>query len=144
MEDILVALIQGLFEILGGICEVGDLLELLVKGVWYITQAVYAEWPSTEQGVRAGWISMLYLLLGLMSGAISVHFCHDVFFRRSATRLTLFFVTPLLTGISSWIMAHFRLALGSILVPRYYFWWALFFSVGLCVIRFGFCHRPEM
>jgi hypothetical protein len=28
--------------------------------------------------------------------------------------------------------------------PSCCFWWAFSFSLGLCLVRFSFCHRPPM
>lgn len=158
MEDLLIALLQGVVEFLGNMlfecigqflaqAVLGsfiDLFEWLFKGISYLICSFTEAWPGLSDDTRANWIAFFYFLVGLATGAASLHGYHDVFLRRSALRLMALALGPFLSGCASWMGAKLRLLFQTTVRADYSFWWALFFSLGLCLVRFGFCHRPEM
>ncbi len=150
MEDILVALLQGAFEfvVFFGDCFleflswgfIGDVVESIFRFLEIIVSSFADAWPGMTDNGQAGWISVLCFFAGLLTGALSVHLHHDVFFRRSANRLLALGLGPILSGCLSWLVA--RLTFKAPLRPAYCFRWMFFFSLGICLVRFGFCHRP--
>jgi len=155
MEDLLVFLLQGIVEILGWIAEgagtflweainwncAGDLLDLIFRSIAYLMRSFAESWPAMSENVQAGWISTAYFIVGLAAGTVSLHLHHDVFFRRSASRLLALALGPLFTGTVSWLNAKLEIFFRTTARPAYCFWWALFFAFGLSMVRFGFCHR---
>jgi hypothetical protein len=155
MEDLLIALLQGGVELIGSLLEIAgqilwygsnlfDLCDLVFRIISDLTGFFTDTWPGMNDDTRANWISFFYFLFGLATGAASLHFCHDVFLRKSASRLLALALGPFLSGCASWISAKIRLFLNATIRPDYAFWWTFFFSLGFSLVRFGFCHRPEM
>jgi len=157
MEDLLIALLQGAVEFLGSFFEIfgqvlwefvdwgwgSDLVEAFTRMIACLVGSFGEAWPGMGEGTRATWVSFLYLIIGLVTGAATLHFSHDVFLRRSASRMIALAFSPVLSGCASWIGAKYRQFCGALIQPRYYFWWGLSFTLGLCIVRFGFCHRPD-
>jgi hypothetical protein len=158
MED-LIALLQGgaeiiefLFQVLGQIIaaifnssalwDISDFIntagQIAEDLNYFFTQYL----PQASPGTRACWFSGFYLVAGLATGALSLHLHHDAYFRSNAFRMLTLGMGPILSGYLSWLAARLKQLLGAILQPAYYFWWAFSFSLGICLVRFGFCHHP--
>jgi hypothetical protein len=146
MEDLLVALLQGGFEFIAAVfgflgelfvdglnwCWIGDLIDAVGRLFLFVTGSFADSWPGMTDNTRAGWISVTYFLVGLGTGAISLHLHHDVFLRRSAGRLLALGLSPIFSGYASWLNAKLSIFFKTTIRPAYCFWWMLLFSLGIC------------
>ena len=128
MEELLIALVQGLFQIVG---------EILSNADWF-WPTDFAPSSGQPSGDGTAIIGFVYLIIGLAVGWASLHIWHDAVFHKNLIRVLAFFASPPISGG----VGQQTASLCSVEKSGRYFWWTFFFSLGLCLVRFGYCHRP--
>jgi hypothetical protein len=125
VEDVLVIIIQAIFEMLA-----------YIPWDWFL----YLDIPvsSSDRPVMVGFAS---LALGIAIGWLSLYFLPDVIARWPWLRISLLFVSPILSGLLASQMAKFRQRRDDRVDPWSHFWWSWAFTLGLVVVRFGFAVR---
>ena len=124
MEELLIALVQGFFQLMGEFFS--------------DTSFNYWDASSVTEEDASFWIGFLVFLAGAGVGVLSLHCWHDVVLRRSAVRILALIFSPIVSG---WVSRQIGKVLSSAQTSSY-FWLALLFNLGICLIRFGYCHRP--
>jgi hypothetical protein len=126
MEDLLILLFQILFEILA---------------YWPWDWFLYSKNDTGED--RPFSIGIAGLILGGLVGAFSLLFFPDVIAKWPWLRVTLLFVSPLVSGLISYWFASYRSHKNNLVVSIHHFWWSWLFTLGLVVVRFTFAVRPH-
>ena len=124
MEEFLILLIQFLIEVVGQAlvsipfdcaCRIRDKPEHHAFGVAALFLVV---------GGMVGWISF-----GFVPGLVHV----------PALRIATLFVSPVLAGTFAYQIARWQARTRNpFLVPRYHFWYAFSFTLGLAAVRFAY------
>ena len=124
MEELLIALVQGFFQLMGE----------------FFSDTTFNYWDasSVTEEDASFWIGFLVFLVGAGVGVLSLHCWHDVVLRRSAVRILALIISPIVSG---WVSRQIGKVLSSAQTNSF-FWLALLFNLGICLIRFGYCHRP--
>jgi len=82
--------------------------------------------------------AILFLTIGGVVGAISLAFIPPLI-ASSGLRLASLFISPVLAGVLGHYIALWQSRTRNpLLVPRYHFWYAFAFTLGLAAIRFAY------
>jgi hypothetical protein len=121
VEELLIALVQGFFQ----------LMEIFFDPPFIFWDTSYA---TNEDA--SFWIGSIVFLAG--AGVISLHCWHDVVLRKSSVRILALLFSPIFSG---WVSRQLGKVLSSAQTNSF-FWLAFLFNLGICLIRFAYCHRP--
>jgi undecaprenyl pyrophosphate phosphatase UppP len=127
MEEILVAIIQFLVEVVG---------QALVSFPFD-----FCPRRDSQRNDRTP-ITILVLILGVACGWASVALFPFTSLRSSALRIASLVASPLLAGGIAFVVAEWRMRRNPFVVPRYQFWYAFTFTLGLSACRFAYVHHP--
>ena len=124
MEEILVAIIQFLFE-------------ALVQSIGGLPFGFYPRDDSSDSSGRI-WLIAAAFVGGLACGAASVALIPHSYLHHAWLRVASLVVSPLLAGAIAWCLAEMRISYRPELEPRRHFWYAFTFTVGLSLYRFAY------
>lgn len=125
MEDLLIAILQGM-------------IEFLFEVVGYIP----FDWPFADR-----WPSRLiercavWFVVGCGLAFISVLFFKRTWIVWPVLRITNLIVAPVVSGLISQALARRRSRKNPEIVPRNHFWQAFWFTLGLVTVRFAYSVR---
>ncbi|WP_157724977.1 hypothetical protein [Vogesella sp. LIG4] len=128
MEEILVAILQALFEFI---------LEVLSYGTF--------DWPSSskdrpEPESIAG-RCVLWFMGGCILAGLSVLAFNHTFIHWPPLRMANLVVAPVTSALLSQTIARHRAKNHPLIVPRNHFWQSFWFTLGLVIIRFTYAVR---
>jgi hypothetical protein len=125
MEDLLIAILQGMFEFLLEIFSYAGL-------DWPFMHA----WPTSLVGRCAAWF-----LIGCALAGMSVLFLERTWISTPALRIANFALAPIASAYLSRAIARRRNRRNSNIIPRNHFWQAFWFTLGLTIVRFAYAVR---
>jgi hypothetical protein len=124
VEDLLIVLIQFLIEVIG---------QALIS-IPFDCACRVRDKPERN----AVLISALFLVVGGAVGWISLAFVPGLV-RNPALRVATLFLSPVLAGVFGYYIARWQSrSRNPLLVPRYHFWYAFSFTLGLAAVRFAY------
>jgi hypothetical protein len=130
MEDLLIAILQGLFEFA---------LEVLAN--------IPFDWPSrareTSEPRSLGVACFLWFVGGCLLGALSILLLKHTWIRLSPLRIANLPLAPLVSAYIAQATARQQQETNPKIVPRSHFWKAFWFTLGLVAIRFAYATRPH-
>ncbi len=128
MEEILIALLQGVFEFT---VEVLSYLPL--------------DWPFGSRRFREpGYLGLACTFWFLGGGAlawVSVQLFPHTLLQVSAWRIANLILAPITSAFLAQAVARARRTRHPFLIPRNHFWQALWFTLGLTTVRFAYALR---
>jgi hypothetical protein len=125
MEDLLIAILQGLFEF---IIEVLGYNSLNWPFDW--------KWPESSAGKCCLWF-----IAGCGLAGISVLVLKHTWITHPALRIANLVVAPLTSAFISQAIALRRSRRHPSIVPRNHFWQAFWFTLGVVTVRFAYAMR---
>lgn len=128
MEDLLIAILQAVFEI-------G--LEVLAN--------IPFDWPS-KKAFEPRYLSLaccLWFAGGCLLGCVSILVLRHTWIRYSPLRIANLPLAPLMSAYLAQAVARRRREKAPWIVPRNHFWTVFWFTLGLVAIRFAYATRPH-
>jgi len=130
VEDLLIAILQGLFEFA---------LEVLAN--------VPFDWPlstrNTSEPRSLPIACFLWFVGGCLLGSLSVLLLKHTWIRFSPLRIANLPLAPLVSAYIAQAIARRRQETSPQIVPRNHFWKVFSFSLGLVAVRFAYATRPH-
>ena len=125
MEDLLIAILQCVFEFL-----------MEVFGFWPLDWLGWPDWPKGLAGKCIGWF-----IFGCCLAGISIYIFKYTWISHPALRITNLILAPITSAFISQAIARHRARKDQDIEPRHKFWQAFWFAFGVVVIRFAFATR---
>jgi hypothetical protein len=130
MEDLIIAILQGLFEFA---------LEVLAN--------IPFDWPlsarKTSEPRSLPRACFLWFVGGCLLGALSILLLKHTWIRFSPLRIANLPLAPLVSAYIAQAVARQRQEANPQIVPRSHFWKVFWFTLGLVAIRFAYATRPH-
>jgi hypothetical protein len=126
MEDLLIAILQGLFEF------ILEVFSYLFCGSWPFPNS----WPESLIGR-----CILWFAIGCGLAALSMFFLNHTWIRLSVLRIANLILAPLTSAMISRAIAQRRKKSDESIVPRNHFWQAFWFTAGIVTVRFAYAAR---
>ena len=125
MEDLIIAILQGILEFLFDIFCYTPL-----------------DWPSTDRA-RMGLTGKCILLFiaGCGFAWISILILKHTWIPFSGLRVANLIVAPITSAFISQTIARYRMKKNPSIVPRNHFWQAFWFTLGIVSVRFAYAVR---
>ncbi len=125
MEELLTVIIQFVLELL---------LEVLAN--------LPIDWPSrkrsTPESTSVFWQCLLWCGGGALLGGLSLLLLPHSLIQLPPLRIANLLLAPLLSGAVSWWLTQQHSRRNANLLPRYHFWRAFGFTLGLVALRFAY------
>ncbi len=125
MEELLIAIIQFVLELL---------LEVLAN--------LPIDWPSRKrsapESANVAWRCLLWCGGGALLGGLSLLPLPHSLIQLPALRIANLVLAPPLSGALSWWLTQRHSRHNANLLPRYHFWRAFAFTLGLVAVRFAY------
>jgi hypothetical protein len=129
MEDLLILILQALGEFI---------FEVLS---WWPWDWAWRSYDRTDDP-NPGWAAALLSIgIGAALGWLSLFLFPAVLVKWAWLRITLLFVSPIISGLMSFHFAQGRRKDFEHVDPTFHFWIGLCFSVGFVWVRFALAHR---
>ncbi len=128
MEDFLILILQGLFEFI---------LEILAYGPWDWPWATGIKWESKSLFEKC----CIWLTIGCGLAAISILMFKRTWITHPHLRILNLIFAPVISAFISQAIARRRRENDTGIIPRDHFWQALWFTLGLVIVRFMFAVR---
>ena len=125
MEDLIVAILQGLFEFIIQVFSYAPL-------DWPFTD----RWPESLAG--RCW---LWFICGCSLAAISIFFLKYTWITHPALRIANLVLAPMTSAFISEAIARRRSRRNPSIVPRNHFWQSFWFTLGIVLVRFAYAVR---
>ena len=123
MEELLVVLIQFLFEVVGQ--------ALLSVPFDFCPRREYPDYSRAA-------LTIVAFAVGVAFGAASVALVPHSYLPYAWLRIASLVASPLLAGAIAWCVAELRISYKPFLVPRHHFWYAFTVTLGLSLVRFAY------
>jgi hypothetical protein len=125
MEELLIAILQGLFEFIVEVLSYSTL-------DWPFDR----KWPESSVGKYCLWF-----IIGCGLACISMLFLKHTWITHPALRLANLVFAPLISAFISLAIARRRSRRNPSIVPRNHFWQAFWFTLGVVTVRFAYAVR---
>jgi hypothetical protein len=127
MEELLIAIIQGVFE-------------FVFEALAYLPFDWHAETLTSKDSVRLFWRCFFWFVGGCLLGWLSLYIVDHALLLTPTLRMANLIVAPLSSAFISQAIAKRRAQRDEHIEPRRSFWQAFWFSLGIVVIRFAYGH----
>ena len=125
MEDLIIAILQGLFEFL---------LEIF-SSIPFDLPSIRRGRPEPETVASK---CCLWCLIGAGMASLSILFLKHTWISHPALRIANLIVAPLASAFISEAIARRRSRKNPFIIPRNHFWQAFWFTFGIVFIRFAY------
>ena len=125
MEDLIIAILQGLFE--------------FILEAFSFTPFDFIPWRSHSESL---WEKCLaWFIIGCGLAAISMLFLKRTWISHPALRIANLVVAPIASAFISEAIARWRNRRNDFIEPRDHFWKAFWFTLGIVTVRIAFAVR---
>jgi hypothetical protein len=125
MEDLIIAILQGIFEFL-----------MEVFGYSPIDWLFPNEWPKSLIGKCVAWF-----IIGCGLACVSMLFLNRTWISHPVLRILNLISAPFISAIISQAIARRRNQNNPDIIPRNHFWQAFWFTLGIVTVRFTYAVR---
>lgn len=125
MEDLIIAILQGIFEFI---------IEII--GYSPIEWLFPVDWPESLTGKCIAWF-----MIGCGLALISMLFLSRTWITHPAMRIANLFLAPIVSAYIAQAIASHRRERDPEIIPRNHFWQSFWFTLGIVTVRFAYAVR---
>jgi hypothetical protein len=125
MEDLIIAILQGIFEFL-----------IEIFGYWPVDSILPADWPKSLIGKCITWF-----IIGCGLACISMLFLKHTWISHPIFRMANLALAPITSAFISQAIARHRSKHDEDIIPRNNFWQAFWFTFAIVAVRFAYAVR---
>jgi hypothetical protein len=125
MEDLIITILQGLFEFV-----------LEIFGYWPVDWIFPVDWPKSLAGKCIAWF-----IIGCGLACVSMLFLNRTWISHPTLRIANLVIAPIMSAFISQAIARYRSKRDESIEPRNHFWQAFWFTLGIVMVRFAYVVR---